>query len=70
MDQPGKVANPAPDQLYRENEYFPVSVRASEFGLARRVQPSRPTSVCSFSTLRLNLVLTHGIPPDFRVGVH
>ena len=28
------------------------------------------TSVCSFSTLRLNLVLTHGVPPDFRGGVH
>ena len=28
MDQPGKVANPASDQLNRENEYFPVRVRA------------------------------------------
>ena len=28
MDQPGKVANPARGQLYRENEYFPVPVRA------------------------------------------
>ena len=27
-DQPGKVADPARDQLNRENEYFPVSVRA------------------------------------------
>ena len=26
--QPGKVANPARGQLYRENEYFPVLVRA------------------------------------------
>ena len=34
------------------------------------VQPSRPASACSFSILRLNLVLTHGIPPDFRGGVH
>ena len=37
MDQPGKVANPARSQLIRENEYFPVRVRAWEFGLARRV---------------------------------
>ena len=28
MDQPGKVANPARGPLNRENEYFPVRVRA------------------------------------------
>ena len=28
MDQPGKVANPARGQLNRENECFPVCVRA------------------------------------------
>ena len=28
MDQPGKSANPARGQLYRENEYFPVLVHA------------------------------------------
>ena len=28
MDQPGTFANPARGQLNRENEYFPVSVRA------------------------------------------
>ena len=28
MDQPGKVTNPARGQLNRENEYFPVRVRA------------------------------------------
>ena len=47
MDQPGKVANPARGQLNRENEYSPVPVLAWEFGLARRVQPSRPASACS-----------------------
>ena len=40
------------------------------FGLARRVQPSRPAPACSFSILRLNRMLTHGMPPDFRAGVH
>ena len=70
MDQPGKVAKPARGQLHRKNEYFPVPVLAWEFGLARRVRPSCPASACSFSALRLNLVLTHGIPPDFRNGVH
>ena len=28
MDQPGRVANPARRQLNRENQYFPVRVRA------------------------------------------
>ena len=28
MDQPGKVANPARGQLNRENECFPVRIRA------------------------------------------
>ena len=31
-------------QLNRENEYSPIPVRAWEFRLAGRVQPSRPTS--------------------------
>ena len=68
--QPGKVANPAPGQLNRKNKYFPVPVRAYEFGLARQVRLSRLASACPFSTLRLNLMLTQGIPPDFRGGVH
>ena len=37
---------------------------------ARRVPPSRPAPACPFFILRLNLVLTHAIPPDFRGGVH
>ena len=36
----------------------------------RRVRPSRPAPAYSFSTLRLNQMLTHGIPPDFLDGVH
>ena len=69
MDHPGKVANPARGQLNRENEYSSVSVRAWEFGLARRVQPSRPAPAYLFSILRLNPVLTHhGILPDFRAA--
>ena len=28
MDEPGKAANPARDQLNREKGYFPVRVRA------------------------------------------
>ena len=34
-------------QLNRENEYFLVRVRASEYGLVRRVRQSRPASACS-----------------------
>ena len=70
MDQPGKVANPARGQLNRENKYSPVPVCACEFGLARQVQPSRPALACSFSILRLDLVLTYGILPESRGGVH
>ena len=70
MDQPRKVANPARGPLNRGNKYFPVPVRAWEFGLARRVRSFRPASASLFSGLRLNLVLTHGIPPDFCDGVH
>ena len=70
MDQPGKVGNPARGQLNKEeNGDFRVPVRASESGFARRVRSSRPASACSFSTLRLNPVLTHGVSPDFRGGV-
>ena len=49
--------------------YIPVFAPL-RIGLARRVRPSRPASACSFSTLRLNLALTNGVPPDFRGGVH
>ena len=40
MDQPGsKVVNPAArGQVNKENGYFPVPVRAWEFGLARLVR--------------------------------
>ena len=47
---------------------FPDPVRAREFGLARQVRSFRLASTCSFSTLRLNLVLNHG-NPAFRDGV-
>ena len=67
MDQPDKVANPARGQLNRENEYSPVPVCVwpRETGSAF---PSRVSLLISI--LRLNLVLTYGIPPEFRGGVH
>ena len=69
MDQPGKVANPARGQLNRENGYSPpltcLRIWSRETGSA---VPSRVSLLISI--LRLNLVLSHGIPPDFRGGVH
>ena len=68
MDQPGKVANPARGQLNKENEYFPVHVRSRLRIWSRgtgSVIPSRVSMLISI-ILRLNLVLTYGIPPEFR----
>ena len=56
MDQPGKVANPARACL---------KIWSRETGSA---VPSRVSLLISI--LRLNLVLTYGIPPEFRDGVH
>ena len=68
-DQPGKVANPAHVQLNREI-IFPCRrsrprIWSRETGSA---VPSRVSLLISM--LRLNLVLTYGIPPDLRGGVH
>ena len=69
MDQPVKVASPARGQLDRKMN-IPVPVRRlriwfRETGLA---VPSRVKLIIFI--LRLNLVLTYGIPPEFRGGVH
>ena len=42
-------------------------VSLSPFAPRETGRPSRPASGCS---LRPNLVRTHGIPPEFRGGVH
>ena len=70
IGQPDEDANPARGQLKRKSIFSFVSVRAREFRLAKKAWPSRPASAWLFSTLRPNLVLTHGIPPVFRDGVH
>ena len=69
MDQPGKVANPARGQLNRENN-IPLSPCVPENLVSRDrfSLPSRDSLLISI--LRLNLVLTYGIPPEFRGGVH
>ena len=65
------AANPVRGQLSRENEYFtcPRS-RLRSWSRETGVWSSHPASACSFSTPRLNKVLTHGIPPDSRGRVH
>ena len=70
MDQPGKVVNPARGQLNRVNEYYPVPraclrIWSREMGSAVLSRVSLLISI-----LRLNLVLTYGIPPEFRGGVY
>ena len=49
---------------------FPRPRSCLRIGLVRRVRRLVPSQACLFSTLRLNLVLTHGIPPDLGGGVH
>ena len=69
-DQAGKVAHPVRDQRNKEYDVSPVPVsrlRIWSHGTGSTVQ-SRASLLISI--LRLNLVLTYGIPPDFRGGVH
>ena len=71
MDQPGKAASPVRGQLNRKNEYFPIRVRSCLRIWSRETGSAVPFRVSLLiSILRLNLVLTCGIPPEFRGGVH
>ena len=70
MDQTGKVVSPARGQLNRKKIIFPcprscLRIWSRETG---STVPSR-VSLLIF-ILRLNLVLTYEISPDFRGGVH
>ena len=68
MDQPGKVANLARGQLNREIN-IPLSAFVPE-NLSRETVSAVPSRVSLLiSILTLNLVLTYGIPPEFRGGV-
>ena len=67
MDQPGKVANPARGQLKLE-KIFPCA-RACLRIWSREAGSAIPSRVSLLiSILRLNMVLTYGIPPEFRGG--
>ena len=70
MNQPGKVANPARGQL-GQGECLIPSPRACLRIWSRETGSAVLSRVSLFiSVLRLNLVLTYGIPPEFRGGVH
>ena len=69
-DQPGKVANRARGQLNKKKGIFSclrsrLKIWTRETGSAVPPRVSLLTSI-----LRLNVVLTLEIPPDFRGGVH
>ena len=70
MDQPSKVADPARGQLNREKWIFPCP-RSRPRIWSRETGSAAASRVgLLISIPRLNLVLTHGIPPDFHSGVH
>ena len=65
----GTVANPARGQLNRSisfslSPFVPENLVCRD-GFGRPV----PRPACSFSTFKLNQVLTHGIPPAFHVNI-
>ena len=68
-DQPGKVANPARGQLNREMD-ISLSPFAPENLVSRHGFGSPVPRQPAHSILRLNLVLTYGITPEFHGGVH
>ena len=66
MNQPGKLANPARGQLNRE-----VNISLSPYVTENLVSSAVPSRVSVLiSILRLNLVLTYGMPPELRGGVY
>ena len=70
MGQPGKVANPACGQLNRES-IFPCPLSRLRIWSLRETGSAVPSRVSLLISIpRLNLVLTYGIPPEFRGGVH
>ena len=71
MYQPEKVVNSACGEL--KSLCFFLSPFAPENLVSRHGFSTvlfRPASAYSFSTLRLNMLLTHGIPPAPRDGAH
>ena len=70
MGQPVKVTNPPRGQLNREKSIFPCP-RSRLKIWSRETDSAVPSRVSLLlSTLSVNLVLTYGIPPEFRGGMH
>ena len=70
-DQPSKDVKPARGQPNRKNYCFPVCPRLRLIIWSRETVAAVVSRVSLLiSVLRLNLVLTYGIPPEFRGGVH
>ena len=69
MDQPSMVANPSRLGM-KKNVFFPFLPRSRlRFGLEGQVRPSHLAPAFSFSTLRLDLDLTYGIPTISERGL-
>ena len=70
MNQSGKVSNPSRGQLNKKT-HISLSPFAPENLVSRNTGLAVPSRVSLLiSTLKLNLVLAYGIPPNFRGGVH
>ena len=63
-----RVANPVHGQLNREK--FPCLRSRLKIWFRETDLAVPSVSACSFSILKLNLVLPQGIPPNVRSGVH
>ena len=69
INRAGKVASPARGQLNRKKCIFPCP-RSCLRIWSRETDSAVPSRVSLLiSILRLNLVLTYGIPPEYRGGV-
>ena len=65
------VANPARGQLNRGDDFCLSSFAPENLVLRDRFSRPVPSRVSLLISIpRLNLALTHGIPPTFRDGVH
>ena len=73
MNESGKIANLTRGQLNRMLHILLYLILFEPKNLVSRDMLSRPVPrlACSFSTLGVNMMLTHGIPPRFaRVNRH
>ena len=70
-DQPGKVADPARGQLAEQGKWILLCPHSRLRIWSRETGSAVPSRISLLiSILRLNLVHTYGIHPEFRGGVH